>query len=138
MKILFTLCVLFCTTTAISQNPYIGKWVVNDIREFKDRVIFSDAEKKAYDSHITFKSDMTYEKLTDGVKTLGIYEFESNKLRFYEKNSFGEFQKTWSLRWPKKGKDPMPNTPEIDICFPELFTVKGTVYELNVYYVKSN
>lgn len=55
---------------------------------------------------------------------------------FLEKNVQGKYYVSWSLRWPKNTLDPLPQTPEIDLCYPELFTVNGRPTELDVYYVK--
>jgi len=43
---------------------------------------------------------------------------------------------TWSIRWPKNSLNPMPQTSNIDLSYPEIFKVKGKGTELDVYYIK--
>lgn len=136
MKTILLCISIIATQLSYAQNPYAGKWVMYDIKSFKDRDTISEDEKNKFQSTIIFNEDITFTKKTNGSVTSGKYEYTSNKFIFLEKNVQGKYYVSWSLRWPKNTLDPLPQTPEIDLCYPELFTVNGRPTELDVYYVK--
>ncbi|WP_157454187.1 hypothetical protein [Crocinitomix catalasitica] len=136
MKLIFTVTILIISTCAFSQNPYVGTWTAYDILSFKNIDTLSAEQKKEFSSFIVFKEDMTFEKNTNGTTTHGKYEFKKNKFRFLEKDHRGIYKVAWEIRWPKNTLDPMPDTLEIDLSYPELFKINGKYAELDVYYIK--
>lgn len=136
MKYSFTVIILILSTYSYTQNPYVGTWVTYEILSFKNIDTLSFKQKKEFSSSIVFKEDMTYEKITNGKTTNGKYQFKKNKFKYLEKDDFGNYTVTWSIRWPKNTLDPMPETLEIDLCYPEEFKINGKLAELDVYYIK--
>lgn len=135
IKLSFLFCFLLILQLK-AQNPYVGKWQLYDIQLFNKKDSLSSSEIKSYSSTITFFKDHTFEKIAMGDTLKGKYEYTANKLIFLEKNSEGEYKPGWTIRWPKKSNDPMPRTPLIDICYPELINVHGILSEWDFYYIK--
>lgn len=137
MKHFLVVTLLTLSTISFAQNPYIGTWVSYDIKSFKNLDSIPDTQRNSFNSSIVFDEDLTFVKITNGVTTIGIYEFTKNKFNFLEKDDFGNYSVSWSIRWPKNTTDPLPKTSEIDLCYPELFSVDGNFVELDVYYIKT-
>ncbi len=124
------------TSFLMAQNPFVGKWVVADIKHFHDRYALSEDQKDNFESTIIFNEDYTLIKITNGITTEGKYELSENKLYLYKKDDKGVYEKDWLIRWPKSTNDPCPETPQIDFIYPESFEIKGKPVDFDVYYVK--
>jgi hypothetical protein len=124
-----------------SDNSILGTWQSYKLIPLARRATVSDSLKKNFQSTISFNNDSIYIKITNGVKTLGKYKLESNRLTFYRKNEKGQWTHDWLMRWPKGDKDPYPMTKEIDIDYLELLPIinkKGekVIGEVDVLYSK--
>lgn len=135
MKHVLTFLIIINTSIVFSQNPYIGKWISYDVKSFKKKDSIPQSISNI-NSYIIFNSDLSFEKYHEGKITLGRYCFKKNKLKFFEKEKDGTYFKSWSIRWPRKTNDPIPRTPLVDICYPELFIINNEYYEWDVYYKK--
>lgn len=119
-----------------AQNQFLGKWKMYDVLSFKELESVEFDQREGFDAYILFKENMTFEKSVNGSIVEGKYEVKKNKLIFFEKDENGVYQISWSLRWPKNTRDPLPRTKVVDICYPELLTIDGRKVELDVYYEK--
>lgn len=138
MKISIVFLSLLLSSTLFGQeNPFVGKWVVYDIQPFAKKTEIPSTLKEGMEAYIFFKEDFTFVKNVNGVIVQGQYEFTGNKLIFKEPNDKGEYVKSWLIRWPKNTKDPLPLTPEIDIMYPELYSILDKNVEIDFYYIKS-
>lgn len=144
MKLIFYC--LFITLIILSwqnapSNFLIGKWKSYKLESFDKKRTIPDSTKQHFSAEIIFKNDSTYSKTINGKTTTGRYLLEKNKLTFFSKNEKNVWVSDFLLRWPKNGNDPFPETPEIDIIYPEIMnalTSKGIMQlsDIDEYYKK--
>ena len=121
--LLFSL-VLLLSSWQQPGNPWTGKWKAYKLEALEKGAVPQDVIGTTFISEIEFFEDMHYVKTTDGISVSGKYEYTSNKLIFYVYDEKKKPVRAFSLRWPRKEKDPYSLTPEIDFQYPELRNVK--------------
>ncbi len=119
-----------------SNNPLVGTYKSHHLTSFLKSETIIDSKKDSIVSEITFNSDSTFIKITNGKIYKGKYTLTKHHLHFYLCPKSEKCECAFYIRVPTIASDLYPGIDNCDLIYPEDMLVrnkKGQEFITTVY-----